>query len=65
MACTKYIRLKCTFYVYKGRKGDGGFEISDVPGRGGVVCFYLTLILLRLFQQHNVTGQSQESEGFL
>ena len=28
--------------------------------------FYLTLILLRLFQQHycyNVTGQSQESEG--
>ena len=29
--------------------------------------FYLTLILLRLFQQHycyNVTGQSQESEGF-
>ena len=37
------------------------------------VCFcecsflYLTLILLRLFQQHycyNVTGQSQESEGY-
>ena len=31
------------------------------------VIFYLTLILLRLFQQHycyNVTGQSQESEGF-
>ena len=25
--------------------------------------FYLTLILLQLFQQHNVTGQSQESEG--
>ena len=28
--------------------------------------FYLTLILLRLFQQHycyNVTGRSQESEG--
>ena len=31
-----------------------------------VQIFYLTLILLRLFQQHycyNVTGQSQESEG--
>ena len=31
-----------------------------------LICFYLTLILLRLFQQHycyNVTGQSQESEG--
>ena len=31
-----------------------------------VFFFYLTLILLRLFQQHycyNVTGQSQESEG--
>ena len=30
------------------------------------IFFYLTLILLRLFQQHycyNVTGQSQESEG--
>ena len=32
----------------------------------GLFYFYLTLILLRLFQQHycyNVTGQSQESEG--
>ena len=31
-----------------------------------ILFFYLTLILLRLFQQHycyNVTGQSQESEG--
>ena len=30
------------------------------------IFYYLTLILLRLFQQHycyNVTGQSQESEG--
>ena len=34
--------------------------------RLGFIFFYLTLILLRLFQQHycyNVTGQSQESEG--
>ena len=39
---------------------------KTIPSTLSVYNFYLTLILLRLFQQHycyNVTGQSQESEG--
>ena len=49
------------------------FLLINLTRPGATTClfvhkyfFYLTLILLRLFQQHycyNVTGQSQESEG--
>ena len=67
--CVKICRIQGDFLVCEGLNfpGAGGLDLEE--GKAlfwHYYFFYLTLILLRLFQQHycyNVTGQSQESEG--